>query len=191
MPWPALGAISAKNGAGTIQSVQTAAGDGSGGSPWVPLKADIGLGHPTDVAAGSDTGTETLISLFKRLLVRTITPVEPTDYRSPASSYNHFIKASTGVLYGLEAVNDSTNKLYLQLFNKASAPVNGDTPVRSYPMASGGSVLFIDALKWGNVGANQGLRFSTGIAWGWSTTQNTYTTPGTGATSLAVYGSYQ
>lgn len=60
---------------------------------------------------------------------------------------------------------------YLQLHNKASAVANAEVPVLTFMVpASGGNTVF------GNDFFTQdGLRFSLGLAYGWSTTRDTYT----------------
>ena len=68
------------------------------------------------------------------------------------------VKASAGMLYELEVVNnDATNPIYVKLYNKASAPTVGtDTPTETYRVNAGATLQ----LSWAN-----GNPFSTGLAY--------------------------
>lgn len=68
------------------------------------------------------------------------------------------IKASAGQLYGLECYNVSASAVYVRLYNKASTPGTGDTPVWSGIIP--GNTAGAGFVKgWPN-----GMTFSTGIA---------------------------
>ena len=78
-------------------------------------------------------------------------------------------KASAGVLFSLSCTNLNAATRYLQIFNSAGAP--SGTPLESYPVYANAGVLFLDDAFFGP----EGLAFSTGITFGFSTTPLTYT----------------
>lgn len=77
--------------------------------------------------------------------------------------------ASLGVL-GITASNDSAGTLFVQLHNKASAPAVDEIPVFTYRVPATTTVTL-------NLAALSALRgaFPTGLAFGWSSTRDTYT----------------
>jgi hypothetical protein len=77
------------------------------------------------------------------------------------------IKASAGRLYRLDVVNNGATPYFLQVFDKAIAPVNGDTPIwrRRLP-ASGELSLSLEEF---------GLFCAAGISIAISSTANTLT----------------
>jgi hypothetical protein len=77
-------------------------------------------------------------------------------------------KASAGVLYGFQGYAAAAG--FVQVHNKASAPTNTNVPVIVIPVASGA------AFSWD--GGMRGRAFSTGIAFGFSTTGPTWTDGG-------------
>lgn len=77
-------------------------------------------------------------------------------------------KASAGVLYGFQGYAAAAG--FVQVHNKASAPASTNVPVIVIPVASGAP------FSWD--GGMRGRAFSTGIAFGFSTTGPTWTDGG-------------
>ena len=71
---------------------------------------------------------------------------------------------------------------YLQLFDKAAVPVLGDAPrLPGIPVGPGPTAFSLGLDP-------NGLRFLIGIAWGVSTTIDTFTAPGAGVNTVKVAG---
>ena len=97
-------------------------------------------------------------------------PAIATLYSNLGTAAAGVAKASAGELLALCGHNLSTvGTRYLQVFDRAAAPETGAVPVLFFPVFSGNSFVignqFFGAL---------GIRFSSGIAWAWSTTAKTY-----------------
>ncbi len=89
-----------------------------------------------------------------------------------AAAATHQVKSEGGFVRRARGVNPTATLRYLMLFDKASAPINGDVPRSRIPMqASKGGV---DA-EWA---PEAPLRFAAGIQAAWSTTPDTLTLPG-------------
>lgn len=99
-----------------------------------------------------------------------VTPVSYLGTVLLASSAGSNIKATQGNVFSFVATNLNVGTRYIQLFNKATAPITGDIPVVVYPVF-GSNLLIIDTAIWGLAG----IGFSTGISWGYSTNPLTYT----------------
>jgi hypothetical protein len=54
------------------------------------------------------------------------------SYIGAASDNPNVVKASAGNVYGIVAFNKNASPVYLKLYNKATAPTNGDTPIKRY-----------------------------------------------------------
>ena len=78
------------------------------------------------------------------------------------------VKASAGTLYGFQGYADAAG--YVQVHNKASAPASSNVPVIVIPVASGAAFSLDLGVR--------GRSFSTGIAFGFSSTGPTYTDGG-------------
>ncbi len=78
------------------------------------------------------------------------------------------VKGSAGTLYGFQGYCDAAG--FVQVHNKASAPTSSNVPVIVIPVASGAAF----SLQLGQ----SGRAFSTGIAFGFSSTGPTYTDGG-------------
>ncbi|RUR76991.1 hypothetical protein PCC6912_39500 [Chlorogloeopsis fritschii PCC 6912] len=131
--------------------------DGSGVTQ--PISA-TSLPLPTGAATDS-----VLQSVRDRLMPAGTT----TSYIGTSAGAN--LKTSSGAIHSITCSNLSSEARYFQVFNKASAPINGDVPVRSYTIFPTPSLLIIGQ----DVIGGSGIILSTGIAWGFSTTPLTYT----------------
>lgn len=86
------------------------------------------------------------------------------------------------VLTGVLADNQSAGALWLQIHDKASAPGAGEAPRMSIRVGAGAQVL-VPVLRQ----ARGGLAFAAGVAFGWSSTRDTYTAHGTAADVSASF----
>lgn len=80
------------------------------------------------------------------------------------------IKAGPGSVYSLIATNENAATRYFQLHNLAAAPTNPAVPVITVPVPTASSIVLGNDFF-----SKHGLQFSIGIAFGWSTTRDTYT----------------
>ena len=80
------------------------------------------------------------------------------------------VKTSAGNVFMFTVHNLNAATRYMQLHNKASAPANPDVPIITIAVPTGATVV-LDEAFFGQTGIN----FSTGIAYGFSTTELTYT----------------
>ena len=97
----------------------------------------------------------------------------PAFTNSPLNfgAVNQFVlKASAGAVYKAYCHNKSTSTRFFQLHNKATAPINGDAPVESFPVAPSTAVM-IDSAFWGATGRV----CSAGVSWAFSSTESTLT----------------
>lgn len=69
------------------------------------------------------------------------------------------VKATAGVLYGIEAVNINAAVRYLKLYDKATTPDENDTPKLRIAL-QGGATGPRSPLSWPN-----GIQFSNGISY--------------------------
>jgi hypothetical protein len=78
------------------------------------------------------------------------------------------VKASAGTLYGFQGYADAAG--FIQVHNKATAPVNPNVPIIVIPIAAGAAFSLDLGMR--------GRAFSTGIVFGFSSTGPTYTNGG-------------
>lgn len=100
----------------------------SGGS--IPVPGDAANGIDVDVTrmAALPTGTNTIGNVGE--VAVTTGGTTPVSYIFANSTNSTSVKASAGQLYGVVAFNDTGNKLYLKVYNTASAPTCGSgTPL--------------------------------------------------------------
>lgn len=91
------------------------------------------------------------------------------------STVSHNSKASAGTLFTASISSLDTNLIYFQVFNKASGPSGGDTPIFSFPVGAA-TATAPNYLKIGpDTFTGLGYAFATGISWGISSTNATYT----------------
>jgi hypothetical protein len=163
---------------------QNPGGGGGGGATAAEIKTAI------ETATNLDT-LETLLALTKgagtvdsttlratlasdgtlMTLLTARLPAQPTVARYVGSSAGAAAKGSAGNILGLYACNENSANRYLQLFNLNVAPSGGATPLISYLLFGSGGQIILDSAYF----AGAGLAFSTGIAWGFSSTKTTYT----------------
>jgi hypothetical protein len=167
------GAVSGGGSGGSTVAQGTAAGLSGA---W-PVEITDGTNGPAAVKSASTPAAATDPSLVvqvspnntpisvvnKPLASATYSPTLYTGFTTVSGN----IKGSAGNVFSLQATNRSTS-VYLQLFNTASAPSGGATPYMQFLVTSEiivGTDFFTTA----------GLNFSTGISFGFSTTNGSYT----------------
>lgn len=84
-------------------------------------------------------------------------------------------KATQGNLFSVHATNKNAAIRYLHLFNRSSVPTLGTAPLFSFEIGAGSSITPATAIVGSDFFGEDGLYFSTGITWGISTTNATYT----------------
>jgi hypothetical protein len=113
---------------------------------------------------GVDAGTQSLKVIAT---ISEVAPV-PATFSNNLAAVSGFAKASPGVVKSASATNRNAAIRYLQIFNKTTAPVLNDVPIVQWQV-SGTTIIGTDFFTEG------GMNFTTGIAWGMSTTNGTYT----------------
>jgi len=88
------------------------------------------------------------------------------SYIGAASDNANVAKASAGNVYGIVAFNKSSTPVYLKLYNKATTPTNGDTPIERYmvPGNTAGAGFVIVHPKGVYCSAGISIRLVTGMA---------------------------
>lgn len=101
----------------------------------------------------------------------------PSGTVSPSigSSVSGNLKASTGNVYAFSCSNQSTSLVWFQLFDKATAPTNGDTPIRSFPVYGTATGMPGFLLIGQDIVGGSGISFTTGVGWAISSTATTLT----------------
>jgi hypothetical protein len=134
------------------------------------------IGRSSDTVATDDTGTFSLISLFKRLLEKLPSlvsgriPVSPDTLNagsggsevwylvSTASTNINVVKASPGNLYSITVFGLTANVRYLKMYNKATSPVIASDsglirflmPIPTSASAAGATINFTRPVNFSN-----------------------------------------
>lgn len=143
---------------------------GGGDAVTVADGADVAEGATTDAAvAASAAGT---VSAKLRRLTTDIgvLALQPTRFTNAGANATLNVKSSAGSVLACMCINTNAASRYLQLHNTATVPADQGVPVYSFLVPAGGMVgIGTDFFT------NAGTAFSTGIAFAFSTTANTYT----------------
>lgn len=157
----------------------TSFGMGNDGTRWRQLR----VMDPTNSLSPSSRG---LVVAFDQ----TTSPNSVlANYGSGASFTKVSVKASAATLFGvdvsLETLTTHT-KVWFMLFDKASAPTLGNTPV--YRRLCTNAVLLAGGFTVGQefFGSGLSMHFPTGLAYGWSSTGGTFTDAATGGDVLSA-----
>ncbi len=94
-------------------------------------------------------------------------PQRSTSPAAKAGTAGIVLKASAGRLYRLDVVNVGATPYYVMVFDKSTAPVNGDTPIWRRRLAASGEL----SLSFEEFG----LACATGISFAISSTDGTLT----------------
>jgi hypothetical protein len=103
----------------------------------------------------------------------------PSLDTSFGSTVSHAAKGSAGNVFSLSIESIDASLVYFQLHNKATAPATSDVPLYSWPIAAGSATVPSTKTMSENFFGMGGKQFSTGISWGISTTNGTYTAAST------------
>lgn len=143
--------------------VVIAGGNAGPTNPSVPNGANIAEGSTTDAAYTDTTGAAagSIISLLKGWFRSAFAQSSVRVASTVAAGNPAFAKAAAGALRAFWGQNGAAIT-YLQIYNKATAPVIGtDTPVLTYPIPA--NAVFNQSIP-GN-----GLQFAAGIAYAFTT----------------------
>jgi hypothetical protein len=149
-------------------------------------------GYPSPTLAVGQSGSW-LTAVFPAKVAQAISNGQnttPSIDTSFGTVTNHTSKASAGNVFSVHASSINSALVWFQIFNKASAPTSpGEVPIYSFPLPAGSAtvpgVVAISENFFGIAGKN----FATGIAWGISSTQATFTDAGT-ASNYGVHVHY-
>lgn len=107
--------------------------------------ADAAIGAKADTAATSDTGTFSLIALFKRLLQKLAGPATGTATQVASTTVEGVILAANSGRKGATIINDDANILYLLL----SATGAASSTVYSVAISGGGGYYELPVCQGG------------------------------------------
>lgn len=141
-----------------------------------PLQLDAS-GRLITTDAATDNTNNVLAVVIKPLAVSTYTASPFSNFGANATLN---VKATPGNVYLVVCTNANASTRYIQLHNTATTPGAGNVPLLSFPVPGSGGTTLID------LGAMGGVNFSTGIAFGFSTTQGTYTAGTAGEQNTTV-----
>ncbi len=119
----------------------------------------------------SALGNETLVGADANGLDVDVTRVGPVPSNSTTTALDNdgpVVKGSAGTLWGFQGTVDAAG--FVQVHNKATAPSSSNVPVIVIAVASGANFSLDLGVR--------GRAFSTGIAFGFSSTLATYTDGG-------------
>ena len=103
----------------------------------------------------------------KKIAASTYAPTRFVDLGANATAN---VKGSAGNVFSLYCNNENTADRYVQLHNTATTPAGGATPLYTFRVPGLGDVLIGTDFF-----TNEGGHFTTGIAFGFSSTKDTYT----------------
>jgi hypothetical protein len=116
--------------------------------------SSVDLGVKADTVATTDTGTFSLIALFKRLLAKfDVLTKSVYSVNALATTNAAVVKASAGRVHSIQAFNAAAATKYVRLYDKASAPTVGtDIAMRviAIPATSSKEIAFPGADTYAN-----------------------------------------
>lgn len=95
--------------------------------------------------------------------------IEWLTYKNLGVSSSAVIKPANGKIFAFTAHNKSGNPYWIQLFDLARIPNSADTAIEVHPVFAS-SYLILDNAYFGS----SGLKFSTGITFGFSLNNSSY-----------------
>lgn len=121
-------------------------------------------------AGGFSTATNQATQITAEQAIQAALTIAPSQFLNVGANATLNVKSSSGKVFSLYCHNSNAATRYLQLHNTATVPAGGDVPVKTFVVFSTGqTVIGTDFFT------NAGLAFSTGIAFAFSTTRDTYT----------------
>jgi hypothetical protein len=147
------------------QIEDAAAGSGDTGTFILAVRRD----SATSGAAAGDYHELQVDALGRLRTIDAVNEVQPSNSTTTAlDNDGPVVKGSAGTLYGFQGYADAAG--FVQVHNKATAPASTNVPVIVIPVASGAAFSLDLGVR--------GRAFSTGIAFGFSSTGPTYTDGG-------------
>ena len=130
--------------------------------------------------AAEDNTNGVFAGASKPLATSTYSWSRAVDYSSNVTAS---VKASAGCIKSVYCHNTNASARYIQIHNTSTTPSNGNVPLFSFLVPSGGATLIGDDFF-----GEQGYYCSNGIAFGFSTTETTYTAGSAGdQTTIVMY----
>lgn len=111
----------------------------------------------------------------------TASTYSPTRFANLGANATLNVKSSAGNVLSLYCNNENAADRFIQLHNTATTPSASDAPLYVFRVPAGG-----DVLVGTDFFTNAGVNFSTGIAFAFSTTKDTYTAGSAGDQSTIV-----
>jgi len=130
------------------------------------IRVDDGSGDPSSILDSTALAARVTLVTASGGAVSAASYYENIGAAQPAN-----IKASAGSVGSVYATNSNVAVRYLMMFEKASAPVAGDTPVQTWLIPAGTAT----APGWVEKNFVTPKAFATGIAFAISTTTGTLT----------------
>lgn len=94
----------------------------------------------------------------------------PTPFANLGANATLNVKSGAGAVYSVSCYNANTSSRYIQLHDTATTPAGGAAPKFSFLVPPGGQIVIGTDFF-----TQAGVSFSSGIAFAFSTTLNTYT----------------
>lgn len=124
-----------------------------------------------DTIGATSNGVDVAGTLMARLRAIAQSHASSNIFTRWGNSAVDTISATPSRVTKVYIYNKSTSIRYLQLFNRSINPTAGTIPLISHVLAPGEKYT----LGVTDLGSNDGMSFSVGIAWGFSTTEATFT----------------
>lgn len=144
------------------------------------LRQRINIADPSDAFGLSAVAHTRPVGTEYGLFVRQVENAYSLDSSFGAST-THATKGSAGVVYNIYVSNINTILVYFQLHNKTTAPSSGNVPIYSIPVPAGTSTVPTSVRLDASFFGVNGHAFGTGISWGISSANGTFTDAGTAA----------
>lgn len=158
-------------------SLPTAVAAGDASYVGTSLQQEV-LVYLSRLISGEDQTNNSLITVAKPIATSTYAF---TQYQNLGAAVSAAIKTSSGNVFSISCHNENASDRYFQLHDSISAPAAAAVPKHSFLVSTNNQIIIgVDFF------GQQGLHFSTGIAFGFSTTKDTYTAGAAGDHSSFV-----
>lgn len=189
--WQTLNLVASSSGTSASSGTLTANGLSHG-----PLAGKYFRLNITGISAGTTAGTIVFFPSPKAMQALGVNAAQSGNWQlakqntasntpsldsSFGSVVSHVAKASGGNVFAVSVSSVDTSLVYLQLHNKATALAGGDVPIYSFAVAAGTATVPSMLERGEEYFGSTGRNFATGITWGISTTNGTYTAASTAA----------
>jgi hypothetical protein len=127
-----------------------------------------GTTNAVQVTGGAADATNNIIATAQKKIAAST--YSPSAFSNLGANATLNVKSSAGNVYSISCYNANAASRFIQLHNTATTPSSGAAPVYSFLVPAGGQIVIGTDFF-----TNEGVNFSTGIAFAFSTTMNTYT----------------